>query len=340
MLSFGRRVFVSCALAACAVAAMPADAHAQSSSLVGRRLGRNRYGEEVKVTREVGAGYANRWQAAAAARMTSSEAVLVKTRDGKWHACATTANAYAGITPADDSEVRELRPLASPKNLAELKTTTGDKAWIALILGLDEKEIETGRSSIDRKAGFVNVTGNMTYPGSHGPERSGSPGFSPTTATAIELNRSLFVNVDAAKIAAVLFHETVHLADYELAKRAASDRRAMLAADDAQVAADIPVRAFGSTEARAYVGTFIAALQAGAGDLAQGHLLLYVRTLGSAEAPTPLEGPVTQELRSDLEKARASLDAKGRSDFDKAMKAAKQAAPKAWIFARTPGRRV
>lgn len=341
MLSFGRRVFVSSALAACVFTSMAADARAESSSFTGRRLGRNRHGEEVKVTREVGTGYALRWQAAAAARMTGSEAVLVKARDGKWHACATTANAFDGITPADDTDVRELRPLASPRNLGDLKKRTPDKAWIALVLGLEEKEIATWRSSNDRKAAFVNVTANLPYPGTHGPESSSGEGFSADAATAIELNRSLFQNVDVPRAAAVLFHETIHLADDDLAKRAARQRSTRdLDRDDAQIALDIAVRAHGTTEARAYVGTFIAALQAGAGDLAEEQLLTYVKRLGVRDGvPEPKEGPVTQALRSDLGKARASLDAKGKRDFDEAMRAAKRAAPKAWIFDRASGRR-
>lgn len=344
MFSFGRRMFVSSALVACVLAGATGEAQAQrpssSSSFVGRRLGRNRSGEEVKVTREVGAGYVERWQAAAAARMTGSEAVLVKTRDGKWHACATTANAYGGITPADDGEVGELRPLASPRYLADLKKSNSDKTWIALVLGLEEKDVETRRSSIDRKAGVVNVPAKLPYPGTHGPERSATEGFRVDVPTAIELNRSLFDELDAPKAAAVLFHESIHLADYELAKRAAQ-KRGPLSPADAQTAADIALRANATTEARAYVRTFIAALQAGADRLAQEHLVTYVKNLGrtGGHAP-PTPGPVTEELRADLDKARASLDAKGKSDFDQAMKAAKSVAPKAWLFERAPGRRV
>jgi hypothetical protein len=365
MLSFGRRIFVSSALVACVFAGTAGDAHAQPSvsSFTGRRLGRTRSGEEVKVTREVGSGFVNPWQAAAAARMTGSEAVLVLGRDAKWHACATSTNAFGGITPADDTDVRALRPLASPKGLAALRKTMNEKAYDALVLGVEEKDIRQQGKTSNREAGFVNVTAGLPYPGMHGAERTKDEDFLARSKTAIELDRDLVVTKDPREAAAALFHESIHLADYELAQRwanayVASGHQLMqdiryqqpfvtwlgqqkgLTKEDAQMVSDTVVKLNGSTEARAYIGTFIMAIQAGAPDVAQQMIVTYVKRVGRANGvPLLPEGALRDDLRSDLDNARKTLDAKGKGDFDKAMRAAKEANPKAWIFERGANRR-
>jgi hypothetical protein len=364
MLSFGRRVFVSSALVACFFAGAAGDAHAQPSvsSFTGRRLGRTRSGEEVKVTREVGSGFVDLWQAAAAARMTGSEAVLVLGRDAKWHACATSTNAYGGITPADDTDVRELRPLVSPNGLAALRKTMNEKAYAALVLGIPEKQLNDPPSPGSRKAGFVNITPRLPTPGSHGPILTSEEEFLHKSETAIEIDLDLVITGDPRKAAAVLFHETIHLADYKLAQHWANayqasghyvmqdlkyqgplvkwlgEQRGKLSPEDAQMVADTIVKQNGSTEARAYIGTFIMAINAGAQDVAQEMIVTYVKRAGRAIPLLP-EGALRDDLRADLDKARKALDAKGKGDFDKAMRAAKEANPKAWIFERAANRR-
>lgn len=358
MLSLGRRVFVSSALVASLFAGSSREAAAQrsSSSFAGQRLGKNRYGEEVKVVREVGSsGYDDRLQATAAARMTGSEAVLVRTRDGKWHALATTANAYGGLaSAADDSEVRELVPLPSTKGIAAARKNGVDVAYIALVLGVDTKEINLTFMKNQREARFINVNAKLDPQGdilgAHGPEKAPYQELKPGIRTAIELNRLLFERGDPRAASAVLFHEASHRADYELAQRwvQAYERQEgsfkpgrhfaewlskrtprLLARDEAQTVIEITNGADGATEARAYIGTFIAAMQAGAPDLAREQLLTYARRIAGRIPPTGEYVPAA--LRSDLETAYRSLDDSGKRQFDAAFAAVKTAASSTWI---------
>lgn len=365
MLSFGRRVFVSSALVACAFAAMATEAHAQSSSLVGQRLGRNGSGQEVKVTREVGSGYTTRWQASAAARMTGSEAVVVKTRDGKWHACATTANALHEFKPADYSGIAQLVPLTSPAQLGTLaKPLMTDD--LASVFGVDKRDVMPRISDNRSLSGFINVPTELPYPGMHGPEGTLDNGFKLGGKTAIQIDRRNVEKKDARFTAAVLFHETAHMADYELAQQWAekfsretkqpvipsfvpkgkpipfvewiTDKRRSLQPDDARMIAETVLGAHNSTEARAYIATFIAALQAGAGDVATTQLVTYAKTDAVQIEPHVV---VQNALSEDLDKAYASLDAKGKKDFEAAFAAAKAASSGAWIskYKRGAGRR-
>ena len=360
MFSFGRRMFVSSALAFCAFAAMATDAHAQSSSLVGQRLGRNGSGQEVKVTREVGSGFASRWQASAAARMTGSEAVLVKTRDGKFHACATSANALDGFKPADYSGIAELIPLVSPASVAGGRAGRSDTAYFASVFGVDEAQIRTQRSETARDPGVINVVAKLPYPGMHGPENQLDQGFKLGARSGIQIDRGYIEKKDARFAASVLFHEASHLEDYELAQRWAEkysretsrstladrssfmtwlmDGKRGLPKDDARTVADTVLGAHGSTEARAYIGTFIVALQAGAGDVAKTQLVTYAKTDAFQQPPPAI---VQDALEKDHDRAYGTLDAQGKKDFDASIAAAKSANPKAWIsnYKRGSGRR-
>jgi hypothetical protein len=303
----------------------------------------------VKVTREVGSGYDDRWQAAAAARMTASEAVLVRARDNKWHACATSANAYGGMAAADNGDIREIVPLTSYQGIVGAKRTGSDEAHFASVLGLREGEVKPQRSSLDREARFVNVNPKLAYPGVHGPERQDSERFDPNAPTAIELRRSLF-DGDPRMTNAVLFHEASHRADYALAQRWAKAYRATgggfddsrafvqwlfkrdgLSRDDAQTVADVIAKAHGSTEARAYVGTFIAAMQAGAYDAARDQLVTYAKGLSRGDVPRPVGEIVPTALRSDLDNAYRALDATGRTKMKDTIDEAKKHGKGTWL---------
>jgi hypothetical protein len=178
------------------------------------------------------------------------------------------------------------------------------------------------------------------------------------------------VKGDARRAGGTLHHELVHLADYKLTqlwaqKYVASGRQWMarpehqiefrkwlyerpereLSRDDAETIAGVASLSNATTEARAYVATFIALVRAGSPDLAQEQLVTYATLLrkprGIAELP---EGYVTNALRVDLENARRSLDANGRKQFDDAFngaqkEAAKRGAPKAWVFYSRPTKR-
>jgi hypothetical protein len=364
MLSLARRMFVSSALVACVFAGASGEAGAQpsSSSFTGQRLGRSYYGLEVKVVSEVGsfAGYDDRLQAIAVARMANADpAVVVKGRDNKWHALVTTANAFGGLAAADNMNVRGLVALPSVKAIAGAKRTESDESYFATVLGLDRKEVQTTYTSKNREARFVNVNSKLPYPGMHGAEKMEGEEFKLGVLTAIELRRSLFDGPDPRAAAnVVLFHEATHRADYDLAQtwaqkfsNAKGDFKNAetflpwlfkqgLSKDDAQTVADVVVKAHGSTEARAYVGAFIAAMQTGAYDAAQDELVTYARGLGK-RIDLPTSEIVPTALRADLDRCYRSLDANGKKRFDAAFTAAKTAAPSAWIskFERGGGRR-
>lgn len=354
MLSFRSvRLFVSSAVVACLVSGFSSDASAQpSSSFVGRRLGKNRYGEEVKVTREVGAGFTDRWQAIAAARLTGSEAVLVRTRDGKLHALATTANAYGGITPADDGEVTAILPLPSPKDAAATNDEV-DVRFAARMLGVEPNEVRLTSMQEDRKPGVVNANARLDVRigGTHGSVGARNQGFTPFAPTAIEINRSLFSKRDAREPSAAFFHENVHRADYELAQRWVkafiADRRMnpelfdarvpvfrtwllkQTNAADAETVVDVAQQLQNSTEARAYVRTFIAATQAGAYDVARETLRVYAREVAPKQRPSAES--VMLGLRAELDAELRSLDAEGQKKLRAAFADAVKGAPSSWL---------
>lgn len=354
--SFNRRRFVASALALFVFAGGSA-ASSDAAAFAGQRLGKNRNGEEVKVVREVGsrAGYEDRLQAIAVARMAGAEpAVVVKGRDARWHALETTANAAAGLaSAADNIDIRELVPLPSSRGLSGVgKTNEAPKAYLARALGLEAREVEPTASSSSRDARFININAKLVPRGLHGPEKTANEPFAPEKKTAIELNRSLFERGDPREASSVLFHEVVHRLDYELTQRWATaytretgrifmpgplfvkwlfERNPrVLPRDDAQTVADVAAGANGSTEARAYVGTFIAAMQAGAYEVAREELVTYARGLGRS-IDLPGEDIVPAALRRDLETAYRALDTNGKKQFDAAFTAVRKAAPETWI---------
>ncbi|HEX3821568.1 MAG TPA: hypothetical protein VHW45_14635 [Candidatus Sulfotelmatobacter sp.] len=96
----------------------------KSPSLAGMRLGTNQYGEEVKVTKEVGdpKGYDNRLQAISIARMNGIDpAAVVQSSDGRFHAVQTTANFDTPRQVASDNSMRSVEGLPSSAHIDEVR---------------------------------------------------------------------------------------------------------------------------------------------------------------------------------------------------------------------------
>ena len=219
---------------------------------VGMVLGRNQSNEEVRVKREVGApaGYADKWQAMAVARLGKAEhAVVVQDPKTKnWHAFETTADFQAGpvANTTQGLTVIGMPPLADIKHwsrkvqelnktLDTMKQSGADESAIdktrkdlkdaqlklaAATLGVPESDIVFIAKSADRKAGKINIT-EQDNPKSLG--RTGSvgggtlDGFQQGKDSAIEIDLAdLLANPTGGQV--TLFHEMVHLKHHELAQ--------------------------------------------------------------------------------------------------------------------------
>ena len=352
---------------------------ADPSPFVGTRLGVNKHGEEVRVTREVGSkqGYDEKEQAMAVARMAGAEpAAVVKGRDGKWHAVETTANFYAGLeAAADNSQVRGVQPMASSAELAELarevkeRRASGDtggdftaKQQLLAELTFGTSDVQFNRTSTDRKAGVINLNADFALKhakhqraprGLHGPEGAMDPDFAPGRKTAIEI--SLDELADPKSAQGVLFHEMTHKNDYDLADKwtsqfvseghhwvrgspAFSDwMKKQVAAKkispaDAELVQDIALNLSATTEARAFSKAALAAVQAGAPEVAKDQLVTYAKALKSGEYAAPLHGSEVQKaLTRELQAAYKAMSPDQQKDLKAAVAAARKANPDAWV---------
>jgi hypothetical protein len=105
-------------------ATLPTAGGTPTLPLAGMRIGVNKYGEDVHVTKEVGSpqGFDSRLQAIAAARMTGTDpAAVVQTNDSKWHAVETNKNFAGGLDAAADTPTRAVEGLPSAAHIDELR---------------------------------------------------------------------------------------------------------------------------------------------------------------------------------------------------------------------------
>jgi hypothetical protein len=319
-------------------------------------------------------GYDDRLQAVAAARLAGVDpAAAGRDPTGRWHAFELTDDFHgATYTPAAGAALTELAGLPSAAGIASqqvtvanLKAHGGDvaaqlnaatKDLYALILGVDGGEVLLNRSSFDRKAGKVNVTTALTKDapeklGAHGRESRQDESFEPGAASAFELSPNAFATPGRAQ--AVLFHEVSHLKDYELTQRWVSEYekthtfvggpgvpyfqkwlKGRASAAEAQLASDIASGSQATTEARAYVRTFIAALDVGAGVEAVAQLVTYAKGMAGGKIPIPAQtdkNAVLIELKAELAAYRRRLRSADRKAFDVAVAAAVKENPKAWF---------
>lgn len=338
----------------------------------GLKLGRNRAGREVEIKRELGTlgGYDDRLQAVAAARLAGIDPAAVgRDTTGRWHAFELTGDFHgATYAPAAGAALTEVVGLPSAAGIAAQQTTvatlkahTGDvaaqlnaatKDLYALILGVDGGEVLLNRSSFDRKAGKINVTTALTGKlGAHGRESRQDESFEPGAKSAFELSPNAFTT--PARAQAVLFHEVSHLKDYELTQRWVTEYekghtfvggpgvtyfqnwlKGRASAAEAQLASDIASGAQATTEARAYVRTFIAAFDVGAVVEATAQLVAYAKGMAGGKIAIPAQpdkNAVLVELKAELAAYRQRLGRADKQAFDVAVAAAVKENPKSWL---------
>ena len=319
-------------------------------------------------------GYDDRLQAVAAARLAGVDPAAVgRDTKGRWHAFELTGDFHgATYTPAAGAALTELVGLPSAAGIAAQQTTvatlkahTGDVAaqlnaatrdLYALILGVDGGEVLLNRTSFDRKAGKINVTTALTKDatgklGAHGRESRQDESFEPGAKSAFELSPNAFTT--PARAQAVLFHEVSHLKDYELTQRWVTEYekghtfvggpgvtffqnwlKGRASAAEAQLASDIASGAQATTEARAYVRTFIAAFDVGAGVEATAQLVAYAKGMAGGKIPIPAQpdkNAVLVELKAELAAYRGQLGRADKQAFDVAVAAAVKENPRSWL---------
>jgi hypothetical protein len=319
-------------------------------------------------------GYDDRLQAVAAARLAGVDPAGVgRDTTGRWHAFELSGDFHgATYTPPPGAALTELSGLPSAAGIASqqatvanLKAHTGEvaaqlnaatKDLYALILGVDGGEVLVNRSSFDRKAGKINVTTALAKDapgklGAHGRESRQDESFEPGAKSAFELSPNAFTTPGRAQ--AVMFHEVSHLKDYELTQRWVTEYekkhtfvggpgvtyfqnwlKGPASPAEAQLAADIASGSQATTEARAYVRTFIAALDVGAAVEATVQLVAYAKGMASGKIAIPAQAdknPVVVELKGELSAFRRRLGATDRKAFDVAVAAAVKENPKSWL---------
>jgi hypothetical protein len=112
--------------------------------------------------------------------------------------------------------------------------------------------------------------------------------------------------------------------------------RGKASAAEAQLASDIASGAQATTEARAYVRTFIAAFDVGAGVEAAAQLVAYAKGMAGGKIPIPAradKNPVVEELKDELAAYRRGLGRTDKEAFDAAVAAAVKENPKSWLAA-------
>jgi hypothetical protein len=318
-------------------------------------------------------GYDDRLQAIAAARLAGVDPSAVgRDAAGRWHAFEVTDDFHgATYAPGAGAALTEVYGLPSAAGIAaqqsavaNLKAHTGGvaaqlnaatKDLYALILGVDGGEVLVNRSSFDRKAGKINVTTALTKDtgklGAHGRESRQDEAFEPGAKSAFELNPNAFTT--PARAQAVLFHEVSHLKDYELTQRWVTEYeknhtfvggpgvtyfqnwvKGRASAAEAQLASDIASGAQATTEARAYVRTFIAAFDVGAGVEATAQLVAYAKGMAGGKIAIPAQpdkNAVLLELKAELAAFRQRLGRTDKQAFDVAVTAAVKENPKSWL---------
>ena len=289
-------------------------------------------------------GYRGRRQAIGVARMAKApHAVVVETGDGRWHALATTADFERpghqrgehrrhprgarhhrpGLGRLHEARCRlRSRPGGEPegdlhpadrdlqkrlnKVVAELEhgAFEVDTSRIAAMLGVPRDEVERITTLGTRVSDRINITGqpDVNSPGGGHAPMGGSPDFQPGVKSSLWIDLAEF---DKTRAPAVMFHESEHMADWDMTQQAIADyekaghifvqgqpglapfqawlneqvKKKRLTAADAEIIVDETFNRSSTTEARANVRTFLALFASGDTDAAASDLKAYANNL-------------------------------------------------------------
>jgi hypothetical protein len=306
----------------------------------------------------------------------ANPAAVVKDCEGKWHAVQTDKNFYGGFRASSDNPLQqveglahfdkgELKQLQDKIDEASKKGDTDEvarlrKTQAALIFGVQDSEINFIRNSSDRVAGKININAGQAGGGMHGAERAPNSNFDPTKKNAMEI--SLQELGDPNNAPGIIFHENSHAKDYALTQHWVKQYETetgskfipgdkgdpaftlwvnkqapkRLSRADAELVSDVSANANGSSEAKAYVGTFINALKAGNPDAAAAQLKTYAEGMLSRphqKINRPTGGNVEMELKRQLETEYRKMPQEMKKQFDAIFKELSES-PKysdAWI---------
>lgn len=298
---------------------------------------------------------------------------VVRDANGKWHAVELTGSFYSGTKLASDNNLRNVEGLthfdqkkieAIQQEIVEAQQK-GDyeevsrlqKSQAALVFGVDESEINFIRNSNERLAGKININTGKSGGGLHGAEKAPNSNFDPSKRNAIEIGINELANPKNAS--GIIFHENSHAKDYALTqywvgeyeketgkKFVPGDKGDMgfttwinsqaprrLTRADAELVSDVSANANGSSEAKAYVGTFMNALKAGNPEAAATQLKLYAA--GMLSRPQKINRPtgahVELELKRQLEIEYRKMPKDMQAQFDKIFQDLAKNHPDAWI---------
>lgn len=335
-----------------------------------RLLTDNGAGEPVSVKQVLGSktGYASRYEAIAAARMSGTDTGFVVQKGGRWFAVEADKSGTGDKTASSDNGLNavEALPPYNEDGIASLRKdlkqalADGDGArasslrltLASALFGVPEREIVFNRNETDRVAGKINLVDLPKEElGRHGPEHDHGEEFTPGEKTAIEVDVDLLLG-ETGNPLGVLFHESSHQADYELAQKwvrayekdtgqrfapskdgdasftvwlnehSSGKKTPAISRADAAVVTDATRRGVnGNTEARAYLGAFLGALEAGSPEAAKDQLVTWAKGQPS-RIPSPGLN-VENELFRKMESAYRAMPKDQRAAFDAALKEAK-----------------
>ena len=298
---------------------------------------------------------------------------VVRDANGKWHAVELDGNFYGGTKLASDNNLRNVEGLThfDQKKLDAIQQEIVDaqrkgdyqevtrlqKQQAAMIFGVEESEINFIKNSSERLAGKININVGKRGGGLHGAEKAPNSNFDPSNKNAMEIGIDELANPKNA--AGIIFHENSHAKDYALTQywvgeyEKETGKKFMpgdkgdigfttwinqqapkrLSRADAELVSDVSANANGSSEAKAYVGTFINALKAGNPEAAATQLRSYAA--GMLSRPQKINRPtgahVELELKRQLEIEYRKMPKEMQAQFDKIFQDVAKNHPDAWI---------
>ena len=226
----------------------------------------------------------------------------------------------------------------------------------SLIFGVPESEIKINGSSFNREPGKINLNPNLPDPGRHGYVGTDQgEDFHPGMPSAFEIRSDQLDK--PADAYGVMFHEVSHLGDYDLTQKwvdkyqqeghifvsgapgeaaftkwMAAQVPKGISAADAELVTEVAEDHHAATEARSYTHTFLAALQAGAPDVAANQLSTYTWAMKAGKCDVPRShSAVVAALTQEMQSAYRQMPKDMQQQFAAALTAAQKANPGTWI---------